>query len=47
MIDPDVFDESIEKAVRKHCGTFDKFILALFAFGCGVFLTGMVMYLMS
>jgi hypothetical protein len=48
MIDPDVFDESVERAVRKHCGTtFDKFIAALVGFGCGVFFTGMAMYWLS
>lgn len=47
MIDPDIFDDSVDNAVGKYCGTFDKFILALFAFGCGVFLTGMTLYWLS
>ena len=45
MIDPDVFDESISKAVRKHCGTtFDNFIAALAGFGLGVAVTGFSLY---
>jgi hypothetical protein len=45
MIDPDVFDESISKAVRKHCcTTFDNFIAALVGFGLGVAVTGFALY---
>jgi hypothetical protein len=37
MIDPEVFDESVERAARKHCGTtFDNVIAALVGFGLGV-----------
>ena len=48
MIDPEVFDESVERAVRKHCGTtFDNFIAALVGFGLGVAAMGMAMYWLS
>lgn len=48
MIDPDIFDESISKAVRKHCGTtFDNFIIALFGFGCGVATMGFLLYVLT
>lgn len=44
MIDPEVFDEAVDKAVRSRCKAFDTFILALFSFGVGVFVTGMALY---
>ena len=44
MIDPEVFDEAVDRAVRARCKAFDTFILALFSFGCGVFVTGMALY---
>lgn len=47
MIDPEVFDEAVDKAVRARCKAFDTFILALFSFGCGVFCTGMMLYWLS